>query len=73
MRVVPLLFFFVCGLCVSASPERPIADDPPTVAAADDATGQARYEALQAQADLALDLLRQARERRLAGSRLAAN
>jgi hypothetical protein len=74
MRIVPLLILFICGLCASMAPARLTANDLPIPAAtSDDAAGQARYEALQAQADLALDLLRQARERRLAGTRLAAN
>ena len=74
MRVFPLLVFFVCGLSVSVSPERLIANDPsigPMVS--DDAAGTAQYQALQAQADLALDLLRQAHERRLAAAQFAAN
>jgi len=69
MRVVPLFLLFVCGLSVSVAPERPPVHDL-TVAAAsiDDAAAQAQYEALQAQANLALDMLRQARERRLAAN-----
>ena len=74
MRVVPLLILFVCGLSVSAPPKRLIANDLPTEAAnATDAAGQAQYQALQAQADQALDLLRQAHERRLAAAQFAAN
>lgn len=69
MRVIPLLLLIVCGVSVSVAPERLIANDL-TVAAAtdDDAAGQAQYEVLQAQANLALDMLRQARERRLAAN-----
>jgi hypothetical protein len=72
MRVVPLLILFVCGLCVSVAPQARVADLA-TPAAADDAAGQAAYMALKAQADQALDLLRQARERRLAAAQFAAN
>jgi hypothetical protein len=73
MRVVPLLVLFMCGLSVSVTPETRVVDDLSTVAAADEIAGQAQYQALQAQADLALDLLRQARERRLAAAQFAAN
>ena len=76
MRVVPLLILFVCGLSVSAAPERPVANELPIAAApagADEVAGQAQYLALQAQAVFALDLLKQARERRLASAQLAAN
>lgn len=74
MRVIPLLLLFMCGLSVSVNPERSAANDVPIAATvSDDLPGQAQYEALQAQADLALDLLRQARERRLAGAQVAAN
>ena len=72
MRVVPLLLLLVCGLSVSVTPERLIATDRPD-ALVDDAAGQVQYEALQAQADLALDMLREARERRLAVAQIAAN
>ncbi|HEV2630834.1 MAG TPA: hypothetical protein VGV41_19600 [Pseudolabrys sp.] len=74
MRVVPLLILFVCGLSVSVAPERLVANDLAIAAAAtDDSAGQIQYEALQAQANLALDLLRQEHERRLAAARFAAN
>jgi hypothetical protein len=74
MRVIPLLILFVCGLCVSVAPERRVANDA-FVASGDaaDPSGQAQYEALQAQANLALDMLRQARERRLSLAQLAVN
>ena len=75
MRVVPLLIFLVCGLSVSiVAPEQPIGHDQATAAAiADDAAGQIQYETLQAQADLALDLLRQAQARRAVTAQFAAN
>jgi hypothetical protein len=74
MRVVPLLILFLCGLSISVPPERLIASDLSIGAmASDDAAGQAQYQALQAQANLALDLLKQAHERRLAAARFTAN
>lgn len=74
MRVVPLLIVLVCGLSASVPPERLIANDLSIEAvASDDAAGQAQYQALQAQANLALDLLKQAHERRLAAAQFAAN
>lgn len=76
MRIAPLLILLMCGLSVSVAPEM-VADNDrqaaPATAIADDAAGQAQYEALQAQANLALDMLRQARERRLVAAQLAAN
>ena len=54
------------------APEKLVANDPATANAVA-ATGQVQYEALQAQANLALDMLRQAHERRLAAARFAAN
>lgn len=74
MRIVPLLILFVCGLSVSMAPQRSAAIDVPVAAAAaDEGVAQAQYQALRAEADLALDMLRQARERRLAGAQFAAN
>lgn len=72
MRIVALLILFVCGLSASVAPEKLVANDPATANAVA-ATGQVQYEALQAQANLALDMLRQAHERRLAAARFAAN
>jgi len=72
MRVVSLLFLFLCGLSVSVAPERLIANDQ-AVAMVDDAAGQAQYEALQTEANMALDLLRQAQERHRLAAQVAAN
>jgi hypothetical protein len=74
MRLVALLILFACGLSILVAPERLVANGLAAAAAvADESAGQVRYESLQAQADLALDMLRQAHERRLAAARFAAN
>ena len=73
MRVVPLLVLLVCGLSVSVAPDLSTATEPAAPAVVSNDAGQVEYEALQRQADLALDMLRQARERRLATAQLAAN
>ena len=71
MRVVPLLVLILCGLTVSAAPDLSVATAPMPAAASlgDDAD----YMALQQQADQALDMLVQARERRLAALQIAVN
>lgn len=71
MRVVPLLVLFLCGLSVSAAPDLSTAPEPAPVAAS--LGGDADYMALQQQADQALAILLQARERRLAGLQVAVN
>ncbi|HVY89065.1 MAG TPA: hypothetical protein VG942_09375 [Hyphomonadaceae bacterium] len=76
MRAVPLLTILVaCGLSASVAPDPTPAVGWPAavVAAADSETIDAEYRALQQQADMALDTLRQSRERRLASATLAAN
>jgi hypothetical protein len=68
MRVVSLFVPIVFGLAVLAAPDLPSATSRPAAAMAGvvraDA-GDAEYQALQRRAALALDGLRQARERRL--------
>jgi hypothetical protein len=76
MRVVSLFVPIVFGLAVSGAPDLPNATSRPAATMAGvvrvDA-GDAEYQALQRRADLALDGLRQARERRLETAQLAAN
>lgn len=71
MRVVPLLVLFVCGFSVSAAPDISVATEPAAMTTA--VTDDADYLMLQQQADQALDMLMQARERRLAALRIAVN
>lgn len=73
MRVVPLLVLLVCGLSVSVAPDHSVATEPPPPAVISNDIGQAEYEGLQRQADFALDMLRQAQERRLAATHIASN
>lgn len=72
MRVVPLLVLLVCGLTISAAPDLSVANEPAAAVVAS-AADEADYQALQQQADLALDLLKLAQERRLAAMQLAIN
>ena len=72
MRVVSLFVPIVCSLAVSSTPDLLTATSRPaaaTVVTGD--TEDAEYQALQRRADLALNILRQTRERRLA--QLSAN
>jgi len=75
MRVVSLFVPIVLGLTVSAAPDLPKATSRPAAAMAWAVKADAadsEYQALQQRADLALDILRQARERRLATAHLTA-
>ena len=72
MRVVSLLVLFLCGLCVSAAPDLSVAVGPEAPMAAGIAD-DADYLALQQRANQALDMLVQARERRLVALQLAVN
>jgi hypothetical protein len=76
MRVVSLFVPIVFGLAVSGAPDLPNATSRPAatmVGMAKVDAGDAEYQALQLQADLALDGLRQARERRLATAQVDAD
>jgi hypothetical protein len=71
MHAVSLFVPIVFGLALSVAPDLPKATSRPAAAMVTGDSGDAEYQALQRRADLALNILRQARERRLA--QLSAN